>query len=80
MCQRKWFLANNKKFKPHIADAYMTFQKTCEVKQGAHPWRKHPFQAKEFIRKIKAKGIYTSILDRIQNDDKFHASQPEHHN
>ena len=24
--------------------------------------------------------IYMSILDRFQNDEKFHASQPEHHN
>ena len=31
--------------------------------------------AKEFMRKIHKKGIYTSILDRIQNGEVFHASQ-----
>ena len=27
-----------------------------------------------FYEKIKAKGIYTSILGRFQNDEKFHTS------
>ena len=35
---------------------------------------------KNLSAKIKAKGIYTSILDRFQNDEKIHASQPEHNN
>ena len=33
------FPAYNKKFKPRIADAYVTFQKTCGAKHGAHPWQ-----------------------------------------
>ena len=34
--------------------------------------------AKEFMRKIHRKGIFTSILDRFQNDEVFHASQLQH--
>ena len=62
-------------FKQLIADAYMTFQGTRGAKHGVQPWRKHHFLAKEFMRKINKKGIYTSILDRFQNDEVFHASQ-----
>ena len=40
--------------------------------------RMHHFNAKEFMRKIKQKGIKTSTLDRFQNDEVFHASEPEH--
>ena len=49
ICQRKCFPAYNKKIKPHIEYAYMTFQKKCGAKHGAHPWQWHHFQAKEFI-------------------------------
>ena len=34
--------------------------------------------AKAFVRKIHKKGNYTSILDRFQNDEVFHASQLQH--
>ena len=34
--------------------------------------------AKQFMRKINKKKIYTSILDRFQNDEVFHASQLQH--
>ena len=66
------------KFKKLIADAYMTFQKTRLAKHGAHPWQKHHFNAKEFMRKIKQKGIFTSIPDRFQIDEVFHESHLEH--
>ena len=36
------------------------------------------FLVKELMRKINKNGIYTSILDRFQNDDVFHASQLQH--
>ena len=47
------------KFKQLIADAYMTFQGTRGAKRCAQPWQKHHFLAKEFMRKINKKGIYT---------------------
>ena len=66
------------KFKQLIADAYMTFQSSRGDKDDAQPWQKHHFLAKEFMRKINRKGIYTSIPDRFQNDEVFHASQLQH--
>ena len=66
------------KFKQLIADAYMPFQGTRGAKHGAQPWQKHHFLAKEFMRKIRRKGNYLSILDRFQNDEVFHASQLQH--
>ena len=45
---------------------------------GAQPWQKHHFHAKELMRKIKRKGIKSSILDRFQNDEVFHANQQQH--
>ena len=66
------------KFKQLIADAYMTFQGTRGARHGIQPWQKHHFLAKEFMRKIHNKGIYTSILDRFQNDEVLHASQLQH--
>ena len=63
------------KFKQLIADAYMTFQSTRATKHGAQQWQNHHFLAKEFMIKINKKGIYTSILDRFQNNEIFHASQ-----
>ena len=62
-------------FKELIANAYMTFQKRRGTKHGAEMWKKHHFEANEFMRKIMQKGKYMSILDRFQNDDVFHASQ-----
>ena len=59
------------KFKQLIADAHMTFQGTRGARHGAQPWQKHHFLAKEFMRKIGKKGIYSSILDRFQNDEVF---------
>ena len=44
----------------------------------SQPWQKHHFLAKEFMRKIGKKGIYSSILDRFQNDEVCHASQLQH--
>ena len=64
-------------FKQLIADAYMTFQGT-RARHGVQPWQKHHYIAKEFMRKIHKKGIYTSILDRFKNDEVFHASQLQH--
>ena len=61
-----------------IADAYMTFQGTRGAKHGAHPWQKHHFFSKEFMRKNNKNEICTSILDRYQNDEVFHASQVQH--
>ena len=66
------------KFKQFIADAYMTFQGTRGARHGIQPWQKHHFFAKKFMREIHKKGIYTSILDRFQNDEVFHASQLRH--
>ena len=65
-------------FKPLIADACMTFQGTRGARHGVQPWQKHHFLAKEFLKKIHKKGIYTSILDRFQNDEVFHESQLQH--
>ena len=62
-------------FKQLIADAYMTFQGTRGARHGIRPWQKHHYIAKELVRKIHKKGIYTSILDRFQNDEVLHASQ-----
>ena len=59
------------KFKQLIADAYMTFQGTRGARHGVQPWQKHHNIAKEFMRKIHKNGIYTSILDRFQNDEVF---------
>ena len=61
-----------------IADAYMPFQGTRWAKHGVQPWQKHHFLAKEFMRKINKKWTYSSILDRFQNDEVFHASQLQH--
>ena len=66
------------KIKQLIADANMTFQGTRGAKHGAQPWQKHHFLAKAFMRKINKKEMYTSILDRFQNDEVFHASQLQH--
>ena len=66
------------KFKQLIADAYMTLQGTRGARHGAQPWQKLHFLAKEFMRKIGKKGIYSSIHDRFQNDEVFHASQLQH--
>ena len=55
-----------------------TFQGTRGARHGAQPWQKHHFLAKEFMRKIGKKGIYSSILDRFQNDEVFHACQLQH--
>ena len=63
------------KIKQLIADAYMTFQGTGGARHGVQPWQKHPYIATEFLRKIQKKGIYSSILDRFQNDEVFHARQ-----
>ena len=67
------------KFKQLIADAYMTFQRTRGARHGAQPWKRHHFLAKEFVRKIHKKGMFSSILDRSQNDEIFHASQQQHY-
>ena len=61
-----------------IVDAYMTFQGTRGARHGAQPWQKHHFLAKEFMRTIGKKGIFSLILDRVQNDEVFHASQLQH--
>ena len=74
----KCFQASNKKSKQVIADAYMTFQGTRGARHGVQPWHKHHYIAKEIMRKIHKKGIYTSVLDRFQNDEVFHASQLQH--
>ena len=37
------------------------------------PWQKHHYIAQAFMRKIHKKGILSSILDRLQNDEVFHA-------
>ena len=66
------------KFKQFTADAYMTFQGTRGARHVIQPWQKHHFFAKKFMRKIHKKGIYTSILDRFQNDEVLHASQLQH--
>ena len=66
------------KFEQLIADAYMTFQNTGGAKHGAQPWQKHHVLAKEFMRKINKNRIFTSILDRFQNDEVFHESQLQH--
>ena len=66
------------KFKQLIADAYMTFQGSRVARHGVQPWQKHHYIAKEFMRKIHKKGIFSLILDRFQNDDVFHASQLQH--
>ena len=63
------------KFKELVANAYTTFQKRRGAKHGAQLWQKLHFEAKEFMRKITEKAKYTSILDRLQNDDVFRASQ-----
>ena len=53
--------------------------KVCpEPRHGAQPWQKHHFFAKECMRKINKKGIHSSIHDRFQNDEVFHASQLQH--
>ena len=65
-------------FKQLIADAHMTFQGTRGARHGAQPRQKHHFLAKELMRKIGKKGIYSSILDRFQNDEVFRASQLQH--
>ena len=56
----------------------MTFQGTRGAKHGVQPWQTHHFLAKEFMRKIHDKEIYTSILARFQNDEVFHTSQLQH--
>ena len=56
-----------------IADAYTTFQGTRGARHGVQAWQKHRHIAKEFVRKIHKKGICTSILDRFQKDEVFHA-------
>ena len=66
------------KFKELIANGYSTFQKKRGAKHGAQLWQKHHFEAKESMRKITQKGKYTSILDRFQNEEVFHASQRQH--
>ena len=66
------------KIKQLIADAYMTFQGTRGARHGVQPWQKHHYVAKEFMKKIHKKGMYTSILDRFQNDEVFHAIQLQH--
>ena len=59
------------KFEQLIADAHMTFQGTRGARHGAQPRQKHHFLAKELMRKIGKKGIYSSILDRFQYDEVF---------
>ena len=66
------------KFKQLIADAGMTFQGTRGARHGAQPWQKHHFLARELMRKIGKRGIYSSIHDRFPNDEVFHASQLQH--
>ena len=61
-----------------IADAYLTLQGTRRARHGAHPWEKHHFLAKEFMRKMGTKGINSSILDRFQTEEVFHANQLQH--
>ena len=56
----------------------MAFQGTRGAKHGAQPWQKHHYIAKEFMRKNDKKGIETSILDRLQKDEVFDASQLQH--
>ena len=70
----KMFSSIGQTLKQLIADAYMTFQGTRGARHGAQPWQTHHFLAKEFMRKIVKKGIYSSILDRFQIDEVFHAS------
>ena len=65
-------------FKQLTADDNMTFQGTRGARHGAQSWQKLHFLAKEFMRKNGKKGIYTSILDRFQNGEVFHASQLQH--
>ena len=70
--------STRQKFMQLIADAYMPFQMARGAEHGVQPWQKHHFLAKEFMRKINKKGTYSSILDRFQNDEVFHASQLQH--
>ena len=72
------FSCIRQKFKQFIADAYMTFHGTRGVKHGAQPSKKHYFIAEHFVRNINKKEIFTSILDRFQNDEVFHARQLQH--
>ena len=55
------------KFKQLIADIYMTFQGTRGAKHGVQPWKKHHHIAKEFMRKIHKKVLYTSKQVRLKN-------------
>ena len=70
--------SNRQKIKQLIADACMTFQGTRGARHGIQPWQKHHILAKEFMRKIGEQGIYSSMIDRFQNDEVFHASQLQH--
>ena len=56
----------------------MKFQGTRGAKHGVHPWEKHHYIAKESMRKIHKKGIFSSVLDHFQNDEVFLASQLQH--
>ena len=58
-----------------IADAYMQLQGTRGAKHDVQPWQKHHFLAKLLMRKINKKETHSSILDRFQNDEVFHARQ-----
>ena len=77
-CWKKCFPASDKIIKQFIADANITFQGTRGARHGAQPWQKFHYLAKELMRKIGKKGIYSSIYDRFQNDEVFHASQLQH--
>ena len=60
-----------------IQAAYMTFvEQSMLLIRGNSIFTK----PKNLSEKIKAKGTYTSILDRFKNDEKIHTSQPEHNN
>ena len=63
------------KIKQLIADAFLTFR---GARHGAQPCQKHHFLAKEFMRKIGKKGIYSSMHNRFRNDEVLHASQLQH--
>ena len=65
-------------FKQLIPDAYLTLQGTRGARHGVQPWQKHHYIAKESMRTIHRKGIFSSILDRFQNDEVFHASRLQH--
>ena len=65
------------KSKQLIADAYMTFHGTRGARHGVQLWQKASLQCQEVMIKIHKKGVFTSFLDRFQNDEAFHAGQTQ---